>query len=278
MNNIAHLDTTTLDTAAKFFRTMRKAGADFTGPMQSITQRANLVEYLKLGCPKVDATGVVTTPSLPGGADLARILLRDDFIAPKDVASMYGFSYSEDQLAHFANTLPDFETLMWLRKNGFMLVAGPTTDLNLLGVRALNRSLFYNKNDDEAWFEEVKHTFTQADMVKGGEWLMLRKGAVPHSRSKNWGEQYMLVDDLERIPNTAEVSYGVTVYRKLCSVYLLPNFYVRTSSVDADGNLVCVGGFDELGIHIVSYMGNDRIDFVGVSSALNHESLIFLHP
>ena len=39
MPSIAHLDTASLDTAAKFFRTMQKVGADFTGPVQSVTKR-----------------------------------------------------------------------------------------------------------------------------------------------------------------------------------------------------------------------------------------------
>jgi len=66
MTNIAHLDTRVLDTAAKFFRTMQKVGADFTGPMQSVDKRNNLVEYLKLGCPDVYGGGVINMTPRPG--------------------------------------------------------------------------------------------------------------------------------------------------------------------------------------------------------------------
>lgn len=269
MSNIAYLDTTALDTAAKFFRTMQKAGVDFTGPMQNTTKRANLAAYLALGCPKVNADGMVVNPTLPEGVDLARLILGNDFISPEDVANVYGFSYSEDQLAHFADTLPDFETLMWLRTNGYMLVTGPTTDQNLLGVRALDRSLFYRKNDGDGWFEEEKQTFSRTDMVRGGRWLMLRKGDVPNSRSKNWKEQSSLVTSPEHVPNVAEVSYGVTVYRKVRGVYLLPNFYVRTSSAAAGGDRVGVGDFGEQGLGVGYDWDVIRADVLGVSSARN---------
>ena len=76
--NIANLDTATLDTVAKFFRTMQKAGADFTGPMQDRTKRRNLAEYLENGCPKVNNNGEVVTNQLPEGYDLARLILGDD--------------------------------------------------------------------------------------------------------------------------------------------------------------------------------------------------------
>jgi hypothetical protein len=206
---------------------------------------------------------------LPKGYALSRLILGDDFISPEDVASAYGFSYTKDQLAQFASTLPEEKTIQWLRTNGYMLVAGPTTDLNLLGVRALDRSLFYRKNDGDSWFEDEKHTFSRTDMVRGGQWLMLRKGDVPNSRSKNWKEQASLVTSPEYVPNVAEASYGITVYRKVRGVYLLSDFYVRTSYVDADGVRVIVGYFDEQGLGVYDYWDGHRDVDLGVSSARN---------
>lgn len=261
-----------LGTIAKLLRLTENLGVEWSHwlhPTNNKTARKNLAEYLKLGCPKVNADGMVVNPILPEGVDLARMILGDDFISPQEVAAAYGFSYSEDQLAHFANTLPDFETLMWLRTNGYMLVAVPAFDQNLLGVHALDRSLFYRKNDGDGWFEDEKHTFSRTDMIRGRQWLMLRKGDVPNSRSKNWNEQSKLVASPERVPNVAEVCYGVTVYRKVRGIYLLPNFYVRTSSVDADGYRVSVGDFDERGLSVDYFWGDDRHDDLGVSSARN---------
>jgi hypothetical protein len=204
---------------------------------------------------------------LPKGYALASMILGDDFISPEDVSTAYGFSYSEDQLSHFANTLPDEKTIQWLCTNGYMLVAGPASDQNLLGIRAFDRSLFYRQNDGDGWFEYKTHTFSRTDMVRGGQWLMLKKNDVPNSRSKNWNEQLKLVQNPERVPNVAEVSYGVTVYRKVRGVHLLPNFYVRTSSVDEYGSRVRVGIFGEQGLDVDNYWDDDRCDDLGVSSA-----------
>ena len=269
MSNIAHLDTAALDTAAKFFRTMQKAGANFTGPMQSIAQRRNLVAYLEMGCPKVDSNGAVVTPQLPEGKDLCRLILGDDFLSPEDVAKVYGFSYSDEQLEHFAETLPDFNTLTWLRSNDYMLVATPPTDHNLLQVRDLGNQLFYSKS--EGWYTEDSQKFSRDDVVKAGMWLAIRKEPYPNSLRKTWDEQTALLTDDEHVPNAAEVSYAVTAYSKVRGIYLLRyllrGVYVRTSSVSAGGDRVFVGFFDGGGLRVTHYWDSNRRRGLGVSSS-----------
>lgn len=65
MSNFARIDITALTVAARFFNVMQHAGADFSGPMKSPTKRANLVAFLKLGCPKLEVTSesVHTVPA-----------------------------------------------------------------------------------------------------------------------------------------------------------------------------------------------------------------------
>ncbi len=261
-----------LGTIAKLVRLTENLGVGWSHwlhPTNNKTARANFAEYLKFGCPKVSADGMVVTPTLPEGADLARLILGDDFVSPEEICEVYGFSYSEDYLTNFEATLPDLQMLLWLRINDYMLVAGPNVDLNLLGVRALDRSEFYYQNDGDGWFEDKAHTFSQADIVCGGKWLMLRKGDMPNSRLKNWREQLKLLSELERVPNVAEVSYGVTVYRKVRSVYLLPNLLVRTSSVDADCLRVFVGDYEEQGLCVGHLSGDAPRESLGVSSTRN---------
>jgi len=267
MSNIAHLDTAALDTAAKFFRTMQKAGADFTGPLQSTAQRRNLVAYLEMGCPKVDGNGTVVTPQLPDGTDLCRLILGDDFLSPEDVARVYGFSYSDEQVANLSEALPDFETLMCLRSNSYMLVATPPTDHNLLQVRDLGNQLFYSKS--EGWYAEDNQKFSRSDSVKAEMWLAIRKESYPDSRGKTWDEQTALLSDNEHVPNAAEVSYAVTAYYKVRGIYLLRGVYVRTSSVSADGYRVFVGDFGEDGLYVNHYWFGYRYGYIGVSSSLN---------
>lgn len=253
---------------AKLTKTLFSEGvttADWQKPIDNMTARRNLAAYLKMGCPKVNDNGEIVTPTLPAGEDLARLVLGDDYVSPEDVAKTYCWSYSGGQLANFANTLPDFEELMWLRSNGYMLVATAPTDMNLLRVRDLDNQLFYSKS--EGWYAESQHTFSRENVVKAGGWLAIRKEPYPDSRNKTWADQKKLLCENERVPNAPEVSYAVTTYHKVRDVYLLGNVWVRTSSVDADGNRVSVGNFDSVGLRVNRYWGGYPDSYLGMSSA-----------
>jgi len=265
MSNIANLDTASLDTAAKFFRMMKKARVDFTGPMQSVAKRRNLAEYLQKGCPKANDNGEVVTSQLPEGHELARLILGDDYITPEEVATAYGTSYSDEQLEHFADTLPDTQTILWLRANRYMLIAGPSKEMNLLEVRKLDNKIFYSKT--KGWYAENCQTFSRDDKVVAGEWLAIRKDEVPNSFSKTWKEQQDLITEVEHVPNAPEVSYAVTAYYKVRGIYLLRGKYVRTSSVSAGGHHVNVGNFDGDGLNVNNYWDDNRNGNIGVSSA-----------
>lgn len=213
----------------------------------------------------VRAVAIARGDETPKGYALCTLILGDDFISHEDVANAYGFHYSDEQVKAFADTLPDEKTLQWLRSNGYMLVATPPTDTNLLQVRDLDNQLFYSKS--EGWYAEDKEKFARDDVVKAGEWLMVRKEPYPDSRRKNWGEQKNLLTEVEHVPNAPEVSYAVTAYYKVRGVYLLKGVYVRTSSVDAGGDRVFVGYFDADGLDVDDCWDGHRSDCIGVSSS-----------
>ncbi len=77
-NNIANLSdqAAVLDSVAKFFRVMSKAGLtveDLTQPIQSIKKRNNLVQFFKSGCPTVKEDGSVKSIIPPKSQVLRRI-------------------------------------------------------------------------------------------------------------------------------------------------------------------------------------------------------------
>lgn len=257
-----------LDTVAKFHRLLAKEGVGpdhINAPNNSVVKRRNLAEYLQMGCPKVNGSGEVVTNQLPEGHELTRLILGDDYITPEELANAYGTSYSDEQLEHFADTLPDTQTILWLRANGYMLIAGPSTEMNLLEIRELDNKLFYSKT--EGWYAEKDQKFAKNDKVKAGEWLAIRKDEVPNSLCKTWTEQQDLITDPEHVPNAPKVSYAVTAYFKVRGIYLLRGKYVRTSSVSADGNHVDVGHFDGDGLNVDNYWDDYRRDYIGVASS-----------
>jgi hypothetical protein len=195
--------------------------------------------------------------------DLVRTILGKDFISPEDIMkSRKGIVYTDEQLAQFGDTVPSQEVLEWCRDNGYMLIAGPNRPMSLLEVRSLKKDYFYSK--EGGWYAE--QAFAQNDKAET-RWIMLRKEPVPQSTSKNWNEQQALLSENEVTPNVAEVAWCVTTYKAVRNTYLLPSVYVRTSSLDSDGDRVRVGSFDAGGL-IVSFYWDDRRDGdLGVSAA-----------
>ncbi|MFA6284953.1 MAG: hypothetical protein WC643_00265 [Parcubacteria group bacterium] len=264
MDTIAPLNVSdALDFVAKFHRVMEKAGVDrskFQLPINNRTARRNLAEYLNMGCPKVKGGLVIPANDY----DLARTILGKDFITPEEIAAARGLTYSEEQLRHFADTLPSEEVLQWLRDNGCMLVAGPPSPMSLLEVRSLKKKLFYSETG--GWYADESQKFSREDKV-GSEWLMLRKTPVANSTSKMWSEQQELISEVEYVPNVAEATWGLTTYKEVRGEYLLPSIYVRTSSVDRGGDRVGVGSFGSDGPVVDSYSDAYRNGGLGVSSA-----------
>ena len=257
-----------LDTVAKFHRLLAKEGVKpdhINTPNNNIGKRRNLAEYLIMGCPKINTECEVVINQLPEGHELARLILGDDYITAEEVAKVYNFSYSDEQLQHLEETLPDMETILWLRANEYLLIAGPSTDLNILQVRDLDNKLFSSK--DGGWYSNDKEKFAKDDKVKAGEWLAIRKEAVPNSFSKTWEEQQKLITDTKHVPNASEVSYVITTYFKVREVRLFENKYVRTSSVDVDGYHVYVGSFVENGLYVNFCRDDYRSGYIGVASS-----------
>ena len=267
MDTIAPLNPSdVLDKTAKFIRVMEKAGVPWTNfqlPINNRTARRNLAEYMLMGCPKVKSDGqIVVAPA--NDYDLARTILGKDFISPEEIALARKLTYGDELLQHFAETLPSEEALQWLRENGFVLMAGTPGPMSLLEVRNLNAQLFYTK--EGGWYAEPKQKFSREDKVTA-EWLMLRKGIVPNSTRKNWDEQQKLLTEVEYVPNAPEATWGITTFKEVRNVWLLPDIYARTSSVDSGGGRVVVGVSAGGGVVVCSGWDDRRGGDLGLASA-----------
>ncbi len=196
--------------------------------------------------------------------DLAKIILGKDFISPEEIATARSFAYTDEQLARFGDTLPAQEMLEWCRGNGMMLVAGPPRAMSLLDIRAIKTDYFYAK--EGGWYAESKQKFACTDKAET-VWIAFRKEPVADSFNKNWSEQSDLILKPGVVPNAAETVWCLTTYKAVRGVYLLPNLYVRTSSIDSVGNHVYVGGFVARGLSVYVFWDLSRIDFLGLASA-----------
>jgi len=196
--------------------------------------------------------------------DLARTILGKDFISPEEVAKFRkGIFYTDEQLARFGDTLPAQDILEWCRDNGMMLVAGPSSAMSLLDIHNLKPDYFYSKKD--GWYAEDHQLFSRNDKVES-VWIAFRKEPVAGSLSKNWAEQSGLISDPMSVPNAAEAVWCLTMYKAVRGVYLLPNLYVRTSSLDSDSLRVIVGFFDAEGLDVADYWDGSCSGLLGLSA------------
>jgi len=265
MPSIAHPDpTAVLDSTAKFFRVMDKAGAPFgafTTPMQSVAKRRNLAEYLNLGCPKVKDDGTVDTT--PSEQDFARLILGDDFITPEEVTTARGLVYTDEQLAGLDESFPSLEFIAQCRGNNEMLIPAPPEALSLLGVREPKRELF--RSEEGGWYADPKETFAREDLTDVATWLAVRKDIVPNSTAKKWKEQLPLLSEEEHVPNAAALAWALTTYKEVRGVWLMTDFWARTSSVRSGGLRVILRACDGQ-LSVNDYSDGNRDGVVGVSS------------
>ena len=240
--------TAVLDTAAKLFRVMRKAGASFSCfnlPLQDMTARRNLVEFLRLGCPKVAST-VKTFSSL----DLATIILESRFITPYEVATAHGLVYPEEQLEEYDRRLPWPEVIAWCRANDYMLLPNPPEPMSFMQIHDLNRELFYPGGKWSAPEDSILHQ----EKTRVASWLAIRTKVVPDSWCKEWQQKLQLLSQVERVANLAELAWALTTYKKVRNVDLMTNGQpALTSGVDPDCHMAIKYDASNAGLVIERY-------------------------
>ncbi len=243
-------------------RALKDVNPDKDGLQRLIERGGEFQAYLLAGISRF-------TSKLPDYT-LARSILGNDFISADEIMTARGVQYTEDQLIELGRKLPDQATLEAIRDAGMMLVAGPPTAMSMLDVRAVHADFFYSKGpeqDDSGWYDDAGEKFARNDKTDALGWIAFRKEPVEDSLSKNWEEQQALVAEPMMIPNAAEATWALTTFKAVRDIYLLDELYVRTSSVDSDGDRVDVGDFDADGLDVRSYWDDHRDSSLGVSAS-----------
>ena len=192
---------------------------------------------------------------------LAQSILGMDFITPEEVSKARpSIVYTDDQITALAESLPSEDMLKWCKDNGYAVMPAPPTAMSLLDVREIQSAHFYSKTG--GWYSDQK--FAREDRTSFG-WLAIKKTPISDSTSKNWNEQNKLLSALETVPNAAEMSWFITTYFEVRGIRLFESIYVRTSSLDSDGDGVLVGGFVSEGLYVDYWYGDDRGGVLGLS-------------
>jgi hypothetical protein len=195
---------------------------------------------------------------------LAREILGLDFISPEEIAAARGLTYSAEQVAELERTLPNKETLEWLKRSDYYLVAGSPHEMSLLDVHELECDYFYSK--EGAWYAESSIAFARNEKVTC-RWYMLCKDIVPNSTFKTWDEQKKLLSDPETAPTAVDLIWMLTCYKAVRDRCLLGHLHARTSSVGSLGRHVVVGRFSWDGLRVDSWSDSQCFAVLGLSAA-----------
>ena len=192
---------------------------------------------------------------------LAQSILGMDFITPEEVSKARpSIVYTDDQITALAESLPSEDMLKWCKDNGYAVMPAPPSAMSMLDVREIQSAHFYSKTG--GWYSDQK--FAREDKTSFG-WLAIKKTPISDSTSKNWNEQNKLLSALETVPNAAEMSWFMTTHFEVRGIRLFESIYVRTSSLDSDGDRVLVGVFGSKGLHVDRWYDGYRNGYIGLS-------------
>lgn len=192
---------------------------------------------------------------------IAQAILGNDFITPEKMMSLdKRIVFSKKQLSLLRETVPAQELLEWGRDNNFFLVAGPGSPLSLNGVYNLMKDYFLSEEDNFGLQELL-----QNDLIRT-RWYMIRKDIVPESTYKNWKEQQSLLPVGETTPSAPELIWAIIIYKIVNKICLFHDVYVRTSSLNLDGQNVDIS-FAEGSLIVNTLWINPRNNSLGLASS-----------
>ena len=193
----------------------------------------------------------------------AKKILGQDFITPDEVMwACPDFFYTDKQIVALAKNLPSQKALKECKEDGYAVVPGPPNAMTLLGIRKIWPCLFYSK--EGGWYADQE--FARKDKTSSG-WFPFKKTSVFNSVNRTWNEQEGLLSTSERVPNAAEMCWFILIYFLVLSIRLFKCFYVRTSSIDSDGDHVSVGLFGSEGLYVGKCWNSERHSNIALSAA-----------
>ena len=215
------------------------------------------------GCASIKVVQPEMVPSYKRASQILGI----DFITPGEAALIRKLSYTNEQMEYFMRTLPNENTLRWLKTNNYALVPGPPKPMGLVDVYFLKPKLFFYKMSGSrlsGWF--LIHPIVNGDKAET-EWLAIRKEEVQNSVNKFWRDQLKLFSEDERVPNAGEMSWFITTLYEVRRTYLLQQVYVRTSSVTSPGRHIVIGFVGSHGLDVWNTSDGSSFPRFGIAVA-----------
>lgn len=200
----------------------------------------------------------------------AREIMGKNYFGIEEAQKHFGVTFSKRQLAYLAE-IPFTEKTLRECKDTHILVAYAPTPI--VAVRAKTagvklppkRRMFYPQD----WYDN-NAVGNDAGAV---EWHLVRKTSVSDSTSKTWQQQQELLDHkIDETPEANVVVYTIIGHFLATGERLFEKVYVRTRTLDSDGDRVYVGRFHAAGLRVDDDDDDCQYDRLGVSSARKQEA------
>lgn len=182
----------------------------------------------------------------------AKEIMGKNFLGVEEGMKLFGIRLSRRQFAYMSE-IPFSEATLTACKDTHILVA--VLPLAIVQIRSYTAAMKLSKGQKSFFY---KHDWYDrqafANEVGQLEWRLVRKTPVENSTSKTWQQQQELLDSkIEETPMAQVMVYTIIGHFLNTGERLFEKVYVRTSSLDSDGDRVGVGSVGADGL-IVNYV------------------------
>jgi len=174
---------------------------------------------------------------------MCRLMLRKDYVSPNQISETFGLGYSEEQLQHLADTLPDAETLALLGEKGFKLLSTlplPTTSFDILQLSFEAAKVpfdNYSNLKGQDFFDEV---------IPAAEWIAISLEDMSTS-NLSFRKQIESLQPNEYVASFVQTLYAIMVQYCIDEDTICYTHRVRTSCAHESGARVYIGNFTDNG-------------------------------
>lgn len=188
----------------------------------------------------------------------AQEIMGANFFGFEEAMKYFGVNPTPQQLAALSE-IPFSEEVLRQSKDTHILIA--VFPLSIQQIRGrVDRKLFFNH--EAAWYNEQLFANEPGEV----NWQLVRKAPAENSTPKNRQEQQAFFGKKNEVPTAQELVYTIIGHFLATGEWLVEQNYVRTSSVDSNGNRVYVSDVGLDGLGISDYWDAVRYDNEDLSS------------
>ena len=207
----------------------------------------------------VDTVGFKPTVS----QSRARELMGANMFGVDDAIKCFGVKPTLEHIVALSEVPFSEETIGACKGTHILVAVFPISILGIRSAMKVQRLFFWQE-----WYDN--QSFAKSCGDGKARWHLICKTPVAGSKYKSWAEQQCLIGNDDKTPEARVMVYAVIGYYKTTGTQLFECGFVRTTTVDVNGNRVYVGEFRDRGLdkglQVDNYWGAYRHSYPGLAS------------